>query len=422
MKKILINYATPEMFEYQKRNKETGLKFGFDECYCYVTNDIDEEFYKENKIILDEKRGAGYFLWKPYFILKTLKKMDYGDILFYSDSRIDFISDVSPLLELTINEDIVLFSNKVYGTNRNWCKRDSFYYMGCDENKYYDGDHLQASFIILKKSDISLKFIEEFLSYSKDRRIITGDKDICNLDILEGYKENRHDQTILSLLAIKWNIKSHRDPSQIGLYNKNLYDDKYGQIVNHHRGRRIEILMNEYRMGNLHDDYNGRNRLMGLRKLIEDNLNTSSVVCEIGSYEGKSSELFALLCNKVYCIDPWIDLWSPDLEKDVNMLNAEQLFDKMKMNYNNIVKIKNISSEAYKDFDDKFFDFVYIDAMHDYNSVKDDINYWINKIKIEGFIGGHDCIKGGDVYNAIIDYFNIEPKIYEDSSWIVKIN
>lgn len=428
MRKILINYSTPDMMEHQKINTDTGLKFGFDECYEYGPNDIDKDFYNENKSILDEKKGAGYFLWKPYVILKKLNELDYGDILYYSDSRINFIDDVSPLLNLCELEDIVIFSNKFYGVNKNWCKRDAFYYMDCDSEEYHNGEHLQASFIILKKSNKSLKFAEEFLNYSKDRRIITEDEDVCGLEVLDGFNENRYDQTVLSLLAMKWGIKPHRDPSQIGLYNKNLFDDKYGQIVVHHRGRQsimrdsnINLLMKKYRMGNLQDDQEGRNRLFGLKKLIEDNLNQDSVVCEIGSYEGKSSELFALSCNKIYCIDPWVDVWTPDdMEKDINILNAETSFDEMIENYNNIIKIKNISSVVYKEFDDEFFDFVYIDAMHDYNSVKNDINYWIDKVKNDGYIGGHDCIIGGEVYNAIIDYFKIEPKIYEDTSWIIK--
>lgn len=39
---------------------------------------------------------------------------------------------------------------------------------------------------------------------------------------------------------------------------------------------------------------------------------------------------------------------------------------------------------------DKSVDFVYIDANHSYTFVKDDINYWLPKVKAGGMIGGHD--------------------------------
>ena len=38
-------------------------------------------------------------------------------------------------------------------------------------------------------------------------------------------------------------------------------------------------------------------------------------------------------------------------------------------------------------------DFVYIDAEHDYHSVKQDLSVWFPKVKIGGFLAGHDYNK-----------------------------
>jgi hypothetical protein len=177
---------------------------------------------------------------------------------------------------------------------------------------------------------------------------------------------------------------------------------------------RLDELMNEYRMGNIIDDCGGINRLFGLKDLIFENLNESSVVCEIGSYEGKSSELFAMFCKTIYCVDVFID--SKYTEK----------FDIMMKNYKNIIKIKNLSVVASSDFPDDFFDCVYIDANHDYDSVKEDILHWKDKIKNNGFISGHDYyFNAGGVSQAVNEIFKNEKeniKIYSDSSWILKIN
>ena len=51
---------------------------------------------------------------------------------------------------------------------------------------------------------------------------------------------------------------------------------------------------------------------------------------------------------------------------------------------------KEKSSEACKRFPDNFFDFIYIDADHSYDGVRNDILSWFPKIKIGGFICGHD--------------------------------
>ena len=173
---------------------------------------------------------------------------------------------------------------------------------------------------------------------------------------------------------------------------------------------RLNELLKEYRMGDILDDCGGVNRLFGLNQLIEENLNKDTIICEIGSYEGKSSELFALFCKEVYCVDVF------DTKPTIK-------FDNMMINYNNIRKIKKLSIEASKDFSDNFFDCVYVDANHDYESVKEDILHWISKIKKGGFISGHDYHQNaGGVFQATQEIFNGKNiKVYSDSSWIVKI-
>jgi hypothetical protein len=173
---------------------------------------------------------------------------------------------------------------------------------------------------------------------------------------------------------------------------------------------RLNELLKEYRMGGSKNDEGGVNRLMGLLNLIQENLNEQSVVCELGSYDGKSSELFALFCKQIYCIDIFIDY---------DFRNHEKTFDEMMKNYTNIVKIKDFSYNTYDKFENEFFDFVYIDTDHDYISVKNEIDNWFPKVKKNGYIGGHDYNLNG-VSSAVIDFFKITPKVYDDFSWIIK--
>lgn len=44
-----------------------------------------------------------------------------------------------------------------------------------------------------------------------------------------------------------------------------------------------------------------------------------------------------------------------------------------------------------KDFTDKSFDLVYIDADHSYQNVSNDITAWLPKVKPNGVLCGHDC-------------------------------
>ena len=67
MKKYLINYANITHYNSQKGNSQSGLSNGgFDEVFSYNYSDIDDEFKEKNKHILEQPRGAGFWLWKPY--------------------------------------------------------------------------------------------------------------------------------------------------------------------------------------------------------------------------------------------------------------------------------------------------------------------------------------------------------------------
>lgn len=54
--------------------------------------------------------------------------------------------------------------------------------------------------------------------------------------------------------------------------------------------------------------------------------------------------------------------------------------------------IQKDSNEAVKDYENNSLDFIYIDADHSYEAVKNDINIWIPKIKTNGTLVGDDYV------------------------------
>jgi len=238
-KVILINYANAIFRKSQIRNSYTGIEFGgFQEVISYASKDIDSAFQAKNAAILKQEKGDGYFLWKPYFIKKTLALLSEGDFLFYCDSGSYFIDSVDDLVEFckNKNQDIIPFELEHY--EKYWTKRDAFLLMNCDTEEYYNTKQRLASFMLIRKSNYSCQFVDDWLRFAEDERIVTDLENQCGLDNYEGFIENRYDQTVFSLLTKKYEIPAYRDPSQFGTNLKDLYpDSKYKQFLIHTRKR-----------------------------------------------------------------------------------------------------------------------------------------------------------------------------------------
>lgn len=236
MKKYHINYAHGSYINSQKINSQTAVSVGgFDETIPHGIGNLDSEFSSKNSHILKLSRGAGYWLWKPYIIHNFMKKMDYGDILCYTDSGCEFIKSAESVisrLEKTLN-GLLLFELNSNFINKNLTKRDTFVYMKLDEEPFLSSTQILASFVFLKKNVFTINFVEEWLTYCEDYRIITDSPNECGLPNYQGFVDHRHDQSVLSLLARKYNITTIPDISQYG----NDRRDTKEQIINHTRNR-----------------------------------------------------------------------------------------------------------------------------------------------------------------------------------------
>jgi hypothetical protein len=140
---------------------------------------------------------------------------------------------------------------------------------------------------------------------------------------------------------------------------------------------------------------------------------------EIGVKTGRYSD--QLLSNwrgsELISIDPWL---SADPEEYVDRSNVSQEeFDRLYHEtrdrlapYGSRSTIwRTTSVEAARKVPDRSLDFVYIDARHDYESVKEDVAAWCSKVRPGGILAGHDYVDGdlqeGEFYvkSAVDEFF-----------------
>lgn len=139
-----------------------------------------------------------------------------------------------------------------------------------------------------------------------------------------------------------------------------------------------------------------------------DKIQYGGIFVECGAWMGKSS---AYLCGKaedkdiiVYIVDTWLGS-SSELNSTHKIATNTDIFEIFSNNMQNY-KYKTIraeSAEASSLFADQSCDVVYIDMDHSYDAVIRDIKLWLPKVKMGGFIGGHDYHIG---WPGVIDAVN----------------
>lgn len=223
MARILVNYADRGFADAQRYSAKTALEIGgFDGIATLGRRHLDEDtaFVARNRHILDQPRGAGYWLWKPYIVDLLLRlTLKPGDMLFYCDSGAHFVAPVDPVIELCRDRrdlPVLLFTLEDERSNRAWTKRDCFVLMDQDTPDYTDAPQILASFLVCERTRAAMDFIAEWLRLAQDYRLITDADNECGLPNYPEFREHRHDQSILSLLGRKHGAETVPDISQWG--------------------------------------------------------------------------------------------------------------------------------------------------------------------------------------------------------------
>jgi len=147
------------------------------------------------------------------------------------------------------------------------------------------------------------------------------------------------------------------------------------------------------------------------------------VVVEVGVYVGDSTQMFANFFRDavIYAVDPWEAGYD---NKDAiasrsDMAQVEAMFDQNVRHFPNIIKVKRPSIVAAKNFLDKGVDLIYVDACHQYPSIKQDIQVW--KPKVRRVFAGHDFANGWHgVDRAVREEFGQPDRTFVDGSWAVR--
>lgn len=237
-RRIAINYADRCCQKQQVQNCKSALEFGADECRMYSLHALDMEFIKANRVTLSQRKGAGFWLWKPYVILRSLMELKEGDILLYSDAKVKFIKPLKPLFGLAEEQDVVPFNGMMQegeGT-----KRDAFVLMMCDEDMFVKSRQRTARYIVFKKSMRSIQFVAKWLEFSMNPSILTDKPNESGLPDYALFRGHHYDQSIFSLLTKKWGLKAWPDAGEWGEDDRIMEGVSWSQLLKYSKGGKNE--------------------------------------------------------------------------------------------------------------------------------------------------------------------------------------
>ena len=128
---------------------------------------------------------------------------------------------------------------------------------------------------------------------------------------------------------------------------------------------------------------------------VKENLKYPLVVAEIGVGDGRhAKEIYDNLnIKRLVLIDIWKIYFLESKQFHVDYRRFEGITRETFAGITNVEIIKADSLEVINNFEDNSFDFIYIDASHDYKEVKKDIACWYPKVKSGGVLAGHDYIE-----------------------------
>lgn len=232
----LLTFATPDFSENQAALASRARVAGFAEVIQRKPADFEKTvFAKQNLDITSRNRGAGYWLWKPYYIVEEIRKLQRDEILVYSDvgrGRPYRLKQIPKNLGALARKHGFVIGPKIpqHGPIAKWTKRDCFIAMNADRSDIALQPMIQATWSLWTNSTASIDFANTWLQTCCDPRCLTDDPNTLGALNYEGFVDHRHDQSILSVLAYSEGVPI-LDLDSYGLYR--LFMMRPNSMISH---------------------------------------------------------------------------------------------------------------------------------------------------------------------------------------------
>ena len=225
-----FSYATGK---YLAMGKVLGIKCiasNFSQFTLYKPQDLDSTFCAKNSDTLSFTRGAGYWIWKPYLLLKVAVQTKPGTIIFYSDTGVLPRKDAGYFTDL-INDDKIHVWAHDGATIIQWV--DFNVLSALNFPTELNCNPMIMGGILLSRNSTNLRnFAKVWLELCEQPHLLRP-------DTLNGYEKppetiwHRYDQSILSVIVAT-------NPSWFCIHSLKPSEDRVSDVFDIHRNEKIQ--------------------------------------------------------------------------------------------------------------------------------------------------------------------------------------
>ena len=167
---------------------------------------VPDFYFKNHKFIIDHRKGFGYWIWKPAILSYLLDHLEDDEIVLYLDAGCQLNSNEDSKLrfqqyiEICRARDLLVVQLPDDLPDAAWTKRSTLDALDPDK-AFRNTGQIQSTLVFAIKSEKSQRVVEKWLTNCVDSNYSlvvdpSGD-DLQN----SGFKDHRHDQSILSLIV-----------------------------------------------------------------------------------------------------------------------------------------------------------------------------------------------------------------------------
>lgn len=211
-----ITYANDVFKSAKNRILSEAHAFGeFATINGYGPKDLSDDFREKHREILDMPRGAGYWIWRPTILRETLKRVRDDEYIIYMDAgcmvNLYGKKRFREYITMIDNSESGILSFQMSGNNgfgdfqqeKAWTTKEIFRALDVDiDDEHANSGQYLGGVLILKKNKHSVDFVNEFEQIVSTNPLLCTDHYNTTNQCAE-FKENRHEQSISSLLRKK---------------------------------------------------------------------------------------------------------------------------------------------------------------------------------------------------------------------------